>query len=154
MKILMEAGREMDALVGSAVFEWPVIWLQDLALPNDAKWRSPYFWDKSAKKTSEHSASACLLGGHWVRGLTDDGETVEIFGRLVPAYSTAWACAGNLIEHLNMTITPNLDHPRARWCADVELKGPNDVWLAGAGSVLVAICRAALKAAQNSKQPH
>lgn len=149
----MPAGREMDALVGNAVFGWPIIWLQDLAFPDDPKWHTPYFWDKSAKKTSYHSTQASLVGGYWLKGITDDDETIEIFGRLVPAYSNSWACAGNIVEHLHMTITPNLNHPRAQWCADTELKGPNDLWLAGDGSVLVAICRAAFKAVQNSKQP-
>lgn len=96
----MPAGREMDALVGSTVFEWPVIWLHDSAFPDDPKWRSPYFWDESAKRTSEHSTQARLLGGYWLKGIANDGQVIEIFGRLVPAHSAYISPSWEVVEAL------------------------------------------------------
>ena len=66
----------------------------------------------------------------------------------LPHFSTSMGDAWEVAEKLKMTITPNLcgEPIRAKWCADVQLRGENDLWLAGAETPALAICRAALKA--------
>ena len=65
-----------------------------------------------------------------------------------PHYSTDISAAWQIVEKFKMTITPNncYPHVKAKWCADVELKGSHELWLAGAETAPLAICRAALRA--------
>jgi len=134
------AGRELDALVGNAVYGFPVIWLRDIAFGDDPRWRSPYFWDQTAKRNSEYSTTASLLGGNWLRGITDGGETIEIYGRIVPAYSTHWAPAGDLLDKVVFDGgTPQLYFSSGNWWA--RLGGLNQA--VGDPSAPAAIARAA-----------
>jgi len=64
----------------------------------------------------------------------------------LPHFSTDIKDAWELVEKFRMTITPNVAHPTSRWCVDVQLKNKNDLWLVGAETAPLAICRAALKA--------
>ena len=63
-------------------------------------------------------------------------------------YSQDIAAAWEVVEKLRLTITPNHCYPvvKARWCVDTELKGKNDIWLVGAETAPLAICKAALLA--------
>ena len=61
----------------------------------------------------------------------------------LPHWSTDMSDAWELAEEMQMTITPNHCYPvvKARWCVDTELKGEGELWLVGAETAPIAICR-------------
>ena len=72
----------------------------------------------------------------------------------LPHFSTDIKDAWGLAEKFRMTITPNVAHPKSRWCVDVQLKNKNDLWLVGAETAPLAICRATLKIVMGDGNGH
>lgn len=56
-----------------------------------------YVWDDHAKREGSGWSAVRVLGGDTIRGRSVSGEIVEIFGRLVPGYATAWNGLGELV---------------------------------------------------------
>jgi len=79
----MVSGFEVDVLVVQKAYEWPIIWIDYWGLGE----KTPYLVDRTAKRTSEHSTSASLIGANWQKYKDDNGESKEFYGRSVPGYS-------------------------------------------------------------------
>lgn len=85
---------ELDALVAEHITAQghSIFWFTDIF------GRTPMVWDETARRTSETSTNARLIGATWKKGKDDDGNTVEIYARSVPHYSQQWHEAATLIE--------------------------------------------------------
>ena len=116
----LQAGRELDALIAEKVMGWTSVAMAGLF-------------------TQFPAIALCGL---------PPGAQLNADLQVVPRYSTQIAAAWQVVEKFKMTITPNNCHPhiKAKWCVDVELKGSHELWLAGAETAPLAICRAALRA--------
>jgi hypothetical protein len=97
-KILqMKAGPEIDILIAKHIYKRHVILVDDPVFGITA-----YLYDPEAKKDG-CTTTANLVGGHWVKSKTINGDDVEFFGRLVPRWSKdiswAWDIRRWLIEN-------------------------------------------------------
>jgi hypothetical protein len=88
----LEPSPELDACIAEIVYNYSVIWL------NTGLGFYPFIWEKEAEKDSNHYHM--LVGGHWISGVSRNGDPVEIYGVIVPKYSevvnNAWEIEGEM----------------------------------------------------------
>jgi hypothetical protein len=89
----LEAGPQLNASIAENIFDYDVIWI------NTKIGFYPFLLDKSAQTGGQVIPS--LIGGSWIRGLTQTGEEVEVLGRAVPAYSEDIANAWEVEDEMN-----------------------------------------------------
>lgn len=140
---------EIDALIAKHITAqgFSIFWFTDIF------GRTPMVWDEEARRTSETSTNARLIGATWKKGKDDTGNEVEIYARAVPHYCQQWREAAILMEAcrqqdiaLNLMTAPNcysafvLREDQLEFTVSVEY--PKD-WLK-AGTVAIALAFAKL----------
>jgi hypothetical protein len=89
----LESSPELDACVAEIVYNYSVIWL------NTGLGFYPFIWEKEAQKDSNRYHM--LVGGHWITGITRNGESFEIYGTVVPKYSEVVNNAWEIENEMN-----------------------------------------------------
>ncbi|MGE5581949.1 MAG: BC1872 family protein [Bacillota bacterium] len=89
----LEPSPELDACIAEIVYGYSVIWL------NTGLGYYPFIWEKEAQKGDNRYH--LLVGGHWIQGITRNGEQVEIYGAIVPKYSEDIASAWEIENELS-----------------------------------------------------
>lgn len=79
-----KADRKLDVMIVEKVYDRPVIWIDYWGLGE----KTPYCYDKSAKKNESGTATSTnLAGADWIKFKDDNGEEKEIYGRGISRYS-------------------------------------------------------------------
>lgn len=140
---------EIDALIAEHITAqgFAIFWFTDIF------GRTPMIYDMEARRTSENSTNARLVGATWKKGKDDNGNEVEIYARMVPHYCQQWQETAILMEAcrqkditLNLMTAPNcysafvLREEQMEFTISVNY--PKD-WLK-AGTVAIAIAFARL----------
>ena len=89
----LQPSAELDACVAEIVYTYSVIWL------NTGLGFYPFIWEKEAQKDGNRYNK--LIGGHWISGITRNGESAEIYGTIVPKYSEVVDNAWEIENEMN-----------------------------------------------------
>jgi hypothetical protein len=89
----LQPSPELDACVAEIVYNYSVIWL------NTGLGFYPFIWEKEAERDSKRYNM--LVGGRWITGVTRNGESIEIYGTVVPKYSDAVNNAWEIENEMN-----------------------------------------------------
>jgi len=140
-----DAGEALDALVTERVFGFTVRCFHGLF------GRAAYAVDETAERTEHGTTRARLLGADWVTAKDDEGRRVEFYGRGVPGYSRFAVPMWELVQAFDSYELAWNSSSRVH-TATLTRFGP-EAFGAGRGpSAAVALCYAALDAAQHSPQ--
>jgi hypothetical protein len=89
----LQPSPELDACIAEIVYDYSVIWL------NTGLGFYPFIWEKEAERDSNRYN--LLVGGRWISGVNRNGESVEIYGAIVPKYSEAIENAWEIENEMN-----------------------------------------------------
>ncbi|GAB6100454.1 hypothetical protein JCM16358_23330 [Halanaerocella petrolearia] len=93
-KEFLESAKEVEQIIAERIFEFNVIKAEDSVFG-----AANYVYDPNAEKDGKGGTSTCLVGGSWEKA-RKDGEVIEFYGCLAPAYCSDMDSALKILQEV------------------------------------------------------